>query len=209
MNRQKVRRWVTPAVHHQLLLYAFGGIIWKHILIFYSIALKVHWSSRWAIVEKYRYRGEKLDYSLNFVQWPPIMNFISVRNILSIILQFTVIHAQQDFCLASWSWFDILVNRYDGEHSLLRCTNCRGLLPTEYSECWPRPLFDILLNKYFPAGQPSDRQETPMHCSRECTPPDLFTGISNLLQPAQAEVELGQLSWLLASWLLPVSRQAG
>jgi hypothetical protein len=24
--------------------------------------------------------------------------------------------------------------------------------PTEYSECWPCPLFDILLNKYFPAG---------------------------------------------------------
>jgi hypothetical protein len=25
-------------------------------------------------------------------------------------------------------------------------------LPTEYTECWPCPLFDILLNKYFPAG---------------------------------------------------------
>ncbi len=23
---------------------------------------------------------------------------------------------------------------------------------TEYTECWPCPLFDILLNKYFPAG---------------------------------------------------------
>ncbi len=36
--------------------------------------------------------------------------------------------------------------------------------------------------------------------SRECTPPSLFTGISNLLQPAQAEVVLGQLSTYLASW---------
>jgi hypothetical protein len=25
-------------------------------------------------------------------------------------------------------------------------------VPTEYTECWPCPLFDILLNKYFPAG---------------------------------------------------------
>jgi hypothetical protein len=36
--------------------------------------------------------------------------------------------------------------------------------------------------------------------SRECTPPYLSTGISNLLQPAQAEVVLGQLSTYLASW---------
>jgi hypothetical protein len=37
--------------------------------------------------------------------------------------------------------------------------------------------------------------------SRECSPPYLSTGISNLLQPAQAEVVLGQLSRYLASWL--------
>jgi hypothetical protein len=36
--------------------------------------------------------------------------------------------------------------------------------------------------------------------SRECTPSDLSTGISNLLQPAQAEVMLGQPSKYLASW---------
>jgi hypothetical protein len=30
----------------------------------------------------------------------------------------------------------------------------------------------------------------------------LSTGISNLLQPAQAEVVLGQLSMYLASWVL-------
>jgi hypothetical protein len=41
--------------------------------------------------------------------------------------------------------------------------------------------------------------------SRECTPPYLFTGISNLLQPAQAEVVLGQLSTHIASWVLPLS----
>jgi hypothetical protein len=38
------------------------------------------------------------------------------------------------------------------------------------------------------------------HC-RECTPPYLSTGISNLLQPAQAEVVLGHLSTYLASWV--------
>ncbi len=43
-----------------------------------------------------------------------------------------------------------------------------------------------------------------MHRSRECTPSDLSTGISNLLQPAQAEVVLGQLSTDLASWVLIV-----
>jgi hypothetical protein len=36
--------------------------------------------------------------------------------------------------------------------------------------------------------------------SRECTPAYLSSGISNLLQPAQAEVVLGQLSRYLASW---------
>jgi hypothetical protein len=44
--------------------------------------------------------------------------------------------------------------------------------------------------------------------SRECTPPHLSTGISNLLQPAQAEVVLGHLSRSLTSWLLPASRLA-
>jgi hypothetical protein len=40
------------------------------------------------------------------------------------------------------------------------------------------------------------------------TPLDLSTGISNLLQPAQAEVVLGQLSTYLASWIvLPQSTQ--
>jgi hypothetical protein len=37
--------------------------------------------------------------------------------------------------------------------------------------------------------------------SRECTTPYLSTRISNLLQPAQAEVVLGQLSTYLASWM--------
>jgi hypothetical protein len=37
--------------------------------------------------------------------------------------------------------------------------------------------------------------------SRECTPSYLSTGIPNLLQPAQAEVVLGQCSTYLASWV--------
>ncbi len=39
-----------------------------------------------------------------------------------------------------------------------------------------------------------------VHGSRECTPSEPSTGISNLLQPAQAEVVLGQFSSFLASW---------
>jgi hypothetical protein len=27
----------------------------------------------------------------------------------------------------------------------------------KYIECWPCPAFNILLNKYFPAGEPGDR----------------------------------------------------
>ncbi len=38
------------------------------------------------------------------------------------------------------------------------------------------------------------------HRSRKCTPPYLFPGNSNMLQPAQAEVVLGHLSMYLASW---------
>jgi hypothetical protein len=41
-----------------------------------------------------------------------------------------------------------------------------------------------------------------VQCSRECTLPYLSTGISNLLQPAQAEVVLGQRSTYLASWVM-------
>jgi hypothetical protein len=43
-----------------------------------------------------------------------------------------------------------------------------------------------------------------VNCSRECTPPYLFIGISNLLQPAQEEVVLGQFSTYLASWDVPL-----
>jgi hypothetical protein len=39
-----------------------------------------------------------------------------------------------------------------------------------------------------------------VHCSRECTPLYISTGISHLLQLAQAEVVLGQHSMYLASW---------
>ncbi len=35
----------------------------------------------------------------------------------------------------------------------------------EYTECWRGCLpYDILLSKYFTAGQPRDRQETPVYC---------------------------------------------
>jgi hypothetical protein len=39
-----------------------------------------------------------------------------------------------------------------------------------------------------------------LQISWECTPPYLSIGISNLLQPAQAEVVLGHPSTYLASW---------
>ncbi len=32
-----------------------------------------------------------------------------------------------------------------------------GVGVTEYTECWPYSLFDILLNKYYPTGQPGGR----------------------------------------------------
>jgi hypothetical protein len=76
---------------------------------------------------------------------------------------------------------------------------------TEYTEWWPCPLFDILLNKSYPAGlawwQVGHPSVLLVQISWKCTPPYLSTGISNLLQPAQAEVVLGQISWYLASWV--------
>jgi hypothetical protein len=87
----------------------------------------------------------------------------------------------------------------------------RGLCvhPTEYTECWPCPLFNILLNKYIFScwlawWQVGDPSALLVQSSRECTPPYLSTGISNLLQPAHAEVVLGQLSMYLASWVGPL-----
>jgi hypothetical protein len=44
--------------------------------------------------------------------------------------------------------------------------------------------------------------------SKECTTPYLSTGISNLLQPAQAEVVLGQPSTYLASWVYILENMA-
>ncbi len=58
----------------------------------------------------------------------------------------------------------------------------------------------ILLASLVAGRDPSVQQ---VQSSREGTPPYLSTGISNLLQPAQAEVVLGQLSTHLASWCLP------
>jgi hypothetical protein len=39
----------------------------------------------------------------------------------------------------------------------VRSTVAVLVLATEYTECWPCPLFDILHNKYFPGGYPSGR----------------------------------------------------
>jgi hypothetical protein len=73
----------------------------------------------------------------------------------------------------------------------------------KYTECWPCPPFDILLNKCFSCWQARWQVEDPsmmlVQSSKECTPPYLSTGISNPLQQAQAEVVLGQLSAYLAS----------
>ncbi len=41
---------------------------------------------------------------------------------------------------------------------------CVQIQEAKHTECWPCPPFDILLNKYFPAGQPGGRQETPVDC---------------------------------------------
>jgi hypothetical protein len=70
---------------------------------------------------------------------------------------------------------------------------------TEYTECWPCPLFDI--SCWLAWWQVEDPSKLLMQNSRECTPSYLSTGISNLLQPAQADVVLGQLSRYLAKKL--------
>ncbi len=45
------------------------------------------------------------------------------------------------------------------------CTVGRDTLQaTEYTECWPCPRLHILINKYFPAIQPSDKWETLVYC---------------------------------------------
>jgi hypothetical protein len=59
----------------------------------------------------------------------------------------------------------------------------------------------LLAIAYWQIGDPSVQL---VLSSRECTPPYLSTGISNLLQPAQARVVLGQLSTYLTSWVATV-----
>jgi hypothetical protein len=54
--------------------------------------------------------------------------------------------------LAGWSRFDIPVDRHGAVHSLLICTSSILGFPSEYTELRPCPLFDILLDKYYPAG---------------------------------------------------------
>jgi hypothetical protein len=88
-------------------------------------------------------------------------------------------------------------------------TNCRrdeGVITeiTEFTERWPCPFFLYFARQvlfcwlaWWQVGNPSG---LPVQISMECTLPYLSTGILNLLQPAQAEVVLGQLSRYLASW---------
>jgi hypothetical protein len=55
----------------------------------------------------------------------------------------------------------------------------------------------------------SGPRQTSTLLTPHCTPSVLSTGISNLLQPAQAEVVLGQLSMFLASWDMTLAVQYG
>ncbi len=50
--------------------------------------------------------------------------------------QAEVVLGQLSTYLASWIWG----------------VGAAGRMPTEYTECLPSPLFDILLSKYYPAG---------------------------------------------------------
>ncbi len=91
------------------------------------------------------------------------------------------------------------------------CTYCTYSLYTSVSlrvlyilESWPCTGLEILfyyLSRWLAFWQVGDPSALLVHCSRECTPPYLSTGISNLLQPAQAEVVWGQHSMYLASWV--------
>ncbi len=92
-----------------------------------------------------------------------------------------------------------------GAGQLLCLVSRHELLPQSTQSAGPVRFFIFWL-KYFPAGYPSGRQETPVYCSRECTPLYLSTRILNLLQPAQAEVVSGQLSTYLASWDVTLAR---
>jgi hypothetical protein len=44
------------------------------------------------------------------------------------------------------------VQRSGRGRGVLANVKCSEVVLTEYTECWPCPLFDIFLNKYFPAG---------------------------------------------------------
>ncbi len=87
-------------------------------------------------------------------------------------------------------------------HSSQSCLYPRG----QVHRVRPSPPFHIFLDKCFPAGYPSGRYRYRypsvmlVQSSKECTPPYPSSRISNLLQPAQAEVVLGQLFAYLASW---------
>jgi hypothetical protein len=93
----------------------------------------------------------------------------------------------------------------DVQHKLQRNNPLMIVVTTEYTECWPCSLLIFCSISIYPlASLVAGRRPGVMlvQISRECTPPYLSTGISNLLQPAQAEVVLGQLSAYLAFWVV-------
>jgi hypothetical protein len=63
-----------------------------------------------------------------------------------------------------------------------------------------RVLIFCSISIFLLASLEAGRRSQLVQISREFTAPYLSTGISNLLQPDQAEVMLGQLSTYLASW---------
>jgi hypothetical protein len=81
---------------------------------------------------------------------------------------------------------------------------CSCLLSQSNQSAGPVRFLIFYSIRIFLLASPVAGKKTPsgllVQISRECTPPYLSTGISNLLQPAQAEVVLGQLSTYLASW---------
>jgi hypothetical protein len=116
---------------------------------------------------------------LKYVQNTFGLNILSVKNLSSLSLYWSA------------SLFSIVIHR----PLLLQSTQSDG--PVRFLIFCS---ISIILLASLVAGRRSQYTVLLVQISRERTPPDLSTRISNLLQPAQAEVVLGQLSRYLASW---------
>jgi hypothetical protein len=82
---------------------------------------------------------------------------------------------------------------------------CGGLLPQSTQSAGPVRFFifcSLRLSRLAILVAGKRPQCNVVRISWECTPPYLSTGKSDLLQPVQAEVVLGQLSTYLASWIV-------